>query len=294
MTNLARLLLPAMLSAVLLLPVFDFLDSAAEALPVGERPAYLSYVPPASRRPAPVLLVLHGHGDRGAVFSAPLLARAQAEGWVLAAPTFEYGDWRNPTQVAREDTLLVQQLRDLIRRLPQETGIRVEPRVLLYGFSRGAQLAHRFALVYPELVRGVAILSAGTYTLPLESMRLEEGAIALDWPYGCADFAARFGHRLNRDQLQAVPFLVGVGELDSNSADLPRQWDRFVGRTRVERASAFAGALAKLGVPTRLVVFPREGHAAAGLARATVLDFLARILYLDDEPNPLYDRVLQV
>ena len=46
------------------------------------------------------------------------------------------------------------------------TGLTLKPRVDVYGFSRGAQLAHRFAIFFPERVDHVVVFSAGTYTLP--------------------------------------------------------------------------------------------------------------------------------
>ncbi|MCL5958492.1 MAG: alpha/beta hydrolase [Chloroflexi bacterium] len=41
-----------------------------------------------------------------------------------------------------------------------------DEKVSLYGFSRGSQTAHRFALCYPDHVLVAALMSAGTYTLP--------------------------------------------------------------------------------------------------------------------------------
>lgn len=284
----ARLLPAVALLTALLAPLTH---SAAEA-PAPAAPVYVRYVPPARPRPVQVLVALHGFGDRGEVFSNPLVSSAREEGWVLVAPTFQYGDWRNPTEVAREDTQFVETLRDLIARLPDELGVPVQPRVLLYGFSRGAQLAHRFTLVHPDLVQGVALLSAGTYTLPLENLELEDGWTRLAWPYGCSDFLERFGRKLNLAQLRTVPFMVGVGELDNNPTDLPRQWDRFEGRDRVERARAFANALVRLQVPVRFLTFPREGHASAGLPSRLAMDFLTRLIHLEDEPDPRYDRAL--
>lgn len=277
--------------------VFPLLSATAEAVPSAPTPMpaypqHIRWVPAPTSRPAPVLVALHGMGDRGSAFTQSMLSRARAEGWVLVAPTITYGDWRNPTAVASEDVRLVRQLREWIEQLPRDTGLAVEPRVMLYGFSRGAQLAHRFTLVYPELVRAAVVLGAGTYTLPLESAPIEGKLAPLTWPFGCADFRALFGRKLNLDALRSVPFLVGVGELDNNPADLPRQWDRYEGSNRVERAQAFARALASLGVPTRFIVFPRTGHAPGGLQRSVGLDYLSRLVYRDEEPDPPFDRPL--
>lgn len=197
---------------------------------------------------------------------------------MLVAPTLSYGDWRSPAQLSTEGPSLVSYLRDLLIRLPREVGVPVQRRVLLYGFSRGAQLAQRFALAYPDLVRGAAVLSAGVYTLPLETMETEDGRTDLVFPYGVADFAARFGHRLDVEGLRRVHFMVGVGELDNDPSSVPRQWDAYLGRTRVERARTFAESLRYLGVPTSLVVIKGKGHDSSGEPQETALDFLRSTL----------------
>lgn len=43
---------------------------------------------------------------------------------------------------------------------------RLHPKILLTGYSRGAQFAHRFALQNPDLVHACAPLSAGSWTSP--------------------------------------------------------------------------------------------------------------------------------
>jgi len=217
-------------------------------------------------------------GDNGENFSAPLLGRARAEGWVLIAPTFSYGDWRNPAQLRVEGPSLVSYLRDLVIRLPREVDVSLQRRVLLYGFSRGAQLAQRFALAHPELVLGAAVLSAGVYTLPLETMETEDGRVDLLFPYGVADFAVRFGHRLDVERLRQVQFMVGVGELDNDPSSVPRQWDPYIGRTRVERARTFAESLKHLGVPTTLMIVKGKGHDSSGEPQEAALDFLRALL----------------
>lgn len=278
MRLLLRLLLGPLALGVLLSGFPPYLSSRSEARSSFSRPAYLRYVPPRGLSPAPVLLALHGVGDAGESFSAHLVDRAKSEGWVLLAPTFSYGDWQNPNQLAREGPTLMDQLRQMLERLPQDAGIPVQSRVLLYGFSRGAQLAHRFAMVYPELVLGVAALSAGVYTLPLDSIEVEGQTVVLVYPYGAADLAARFGRPLDLEQLRRVHFLIGVGELDNDPAGLPRQWDPYIGRTRLERARAFARVLHSLEIPYTLVVFPEKGHECVGEPSMLATDVLKALL----------------
>ncbi|HLZ21237.1 MAG TPA: hypothetical protein VKQ30_03850 [Ktedonobacterales bacterium] len=203
---------------------------------------------------APVLVALHGMGDSGPVFAARLLAQAELDGTVVVAPTFAYGDW-TALSVAQEDLQLTQQILALLDVLPTETdGVPVATdRVQLIGFSRGAQLAHRFALVHPDRTNEVAVFSAGTYTLPDRSQRAS-------LPFGTADLQTFLGHPLDLDALRHVHFLVGVGLLDANPADLPRAWDPYEGSTRVQRARAFVGALQADGVPAELRVFAGVGH----------------------------------
>jgi predicted esterase len=217
---------------------------------------------------APVLVALHGMGDSGPPFAAPLLARAELDGVVVLAPTFVYGDWKALT-VAQEDLQLSEHIVALLAALPGEiAGAPVATdRVRLLGFSRGAQLAHRFALVHPERVSDVAVFSAGTYTLP---DRLRRDVL----PFGTADLQAYIGHPLDLDALRQVHFLVGVGLLDASPADLPRAWDRYEGSTRVQRASAFVAALQDNGIPAELRVFAGVGHDLAAGMIADGLDFL--------------------
>lgn len=204
--------------------------------------------------PARVLVALHGMGESGPVFAAPLLAQAELDGMVVVAPSFAYGDW-TALSVAQEDLQLSEQILSLLDILPSETdGVPVSTgRVQLMGFSRGAQLAHRFALAHPERTNEVAVFSAGTYTLPDRSQRKI-------LPFGTANLQAYLGHPLDLDALRQVHFLVGVGLLDANPGDLPRTWDPYEGSTRVQRASAFVGALQADGIPAELHVFAGVGH----------------------------------
>jgi pimeloyl-ACP methyl ester carboxylesterase len=51
---------------------------------------------------------------------------------------------------------------------------RLKPKILLAGYSRGAQFAHRFAFAYPEVVEAVAPLASGTWTTPDGRFFVEE------------------------------------------------------------------------------------------------------------------------
>src|SRR5437899_5379950 len=123
----------------------------AAELPAGIPSVYLHLpkeLPTTS--PVQVLVALHGMGGNGEQFAANLLEDAERNHWLVVAPTIFYGDWTDPAQVAREDPRLIRWLDDYLEHLAEYVGLPVKSRVLLLGHSRGAQLAHRFALFQPE------------------------------------------------------------------------------------------------------------------------------------------------
>jgi poly(3-hydroxybutyrate) depolymerase len=213
-----------------------------------------------------VLLALHGMGGTGEDFSKELTEQADRYGWLIVAPTIDYGDWTNPSVVAHEDPLLISAISDYLDQLPDQLGVQTRRLVLVLGHSRGAQLAHRFAEFHPEKVLAVAALSAGTYTLPQTS--------GPSFPFGLKDLAQYAGHAFNQGSFSGVAFWVGVGSLDTNAAELPRQWDSIEGTTRVQRAQAFEAAMQQLGANSVLRVFGNTGHGVTSEMRQAACAFL--------------------
>jgi poly(3-hydroxybutyrate) depolymerase len=239
-------------------------------------PAHILYLPSnaAARGPLKVLVALHGMGSNGTEVSAPLQAYAEHYGWVLVAPTFNYGDWTDPEQVRRDDTTFLPQLKNLLDSLPARTGLPLQPRVLIYGFSRGAQSAHRFAEFYPRSVQAVAAFSCGTYTLPFTTSPANASQ-PLAFPYGVADLQRYTGRPFDLESFQQVSFLVGIGARDNQPGDLPRQWDPYIGASRLDRAMSYARALQSLGMRVDVSVFDNTTHAETPDTRGRAMDFLA-------------------
>jgi pimeloyl-ACP methyl ester carboxylesterase len=219
-----------------------------------------------------VLIALHGLGGNGEQFASNVLAEAERNHWLLVAPTINYGDWTDPTNIADEDPRLISWLSDFIDNLPDYVQAPVKPRVLLLGHSRGAQLAHRFALFEPQKVLAVAALAAGTYTLPLE--RSAQGSM-IRFPFGIGDMKSIAGHSFSkRTLIEDTEFWVGVGTDDNNPGDLPRAWDQYLGTTRVQRARSFQEAMHNLGARSVLVNFRGEKHVLSPDMTATACSFL--------------------
>lgn len=108
----------------------------------------------------------------------------------------------------------------------------------LFGFSGGAQFAHRFTMLHPHRVTTLAVASAGWYTFPTEQER---------FPYGIAPTgtAGRRAHAALAQFLE-TPILVLVGERDvTRDAGLRKEHkvDRAQGLTRVERGARWVSAL---------------------------------------------------
>jgi pimeloyl-ACP methyl ester carboxylesterase len=276
--------MPRTLARLSIAPLFAVLLMWSAAVPVAATPAIAAlaatpirsvYVRApqgtlAQNKPFQILLALHGMGGNGEDFSKDLVEQADHYGWLLVAPTIDYGDWTNPTVVAREDPLLISALTEYLGQLPQLTGLPVRRLLLVLGHSRGAQLAHRFAEFRPDKVLAVAALSAGTYTLPLSSG--PEGS--LSFPYGVKDLAQYGGRAFDPARFGDVQFWVGVGGQDTNAADVPRQWDRFEGTTRLQRAQAFEAAMQELGASSILRVFGNARHEVTPEMRLAACKFL--------------------
>jgi pimeloyl-ACP methyl ester carboxylesterase len=236
-------------------------------------PAYTVYTPAGEVVPRKVLLALHGMGSNGPEIAFTILERARASGWVVVAPTIKYGDWTDPIQLVSEELRLQPQLASLLDHLQEETRVPVTGKALVFGFSRGAQAAMRFALFYPDHVESVAAFSAGTYTVPMAQIRTASGMTRVNLPYGTADLEARRGAAVDMDTLRQVRVLVGVAAGDNKEGDVPRQWDAYVGKSRLERATTYARILQDIQIPARLTVVPGSVHSVLPVMTEQAVSF---------------------
>jgi predicted esterase len=224
------------------------------------------HMPPAPKNghSLQIILAIHGMGGNGVDFGQPLISYADQYGFVLVAPTMMYNpDYTDPGVVAANDEELLPELHSLVQALPGIIGFPVNQQVMLFGFSRGAQIVHRFALFYPEQIKGVALMSAGSYTLPYQDFKgsNDTSQTILRFPYGISDLAKFTGHNFDMQTFRKVPFWIGVGGADNATKDVPAAWNPYLGATRVERATRFYQALQKSGINATLNIFPGVGHA---------------------------------
>ena len=133
---------------------------------------YDLYVPDNQEKPAPLLVAVHGYGahKRYMMREAKLVAPENFAIVSIQAPHqhfrptdsgYKVGfgwltDFKAEESVALHQTFL----RQLIEKLSSENVIDAR-QIYLFGFSQACALNFRFALTYPETVRGVVGISGG-------------------------------------------------------------------------------------------------------------------------------------
>ena len=171
--------------------------------------------------PGRTLVLLHGISRNAAELATRFAAASQWDGWTLIAPVFEKDRFGQFQQMlaAESEVPSDQALIALIERVFDDAGRDPVP-VHLFGFSGGAQLAHRFAMLHPHLTAAVYAMAAGWYLLPDKS---------IPYPYGLGDL----GPARSCDLVRAltVPMTVAVGALDTRCDNVVRQ-DRIINRTQ--------------------------------------------------------------
>jgi pimeloyl-ACP methyl ester carboxylesterase len=204
-----------------------------------------------------LLVGVHGGGGNGAgrvAGSIGLWTNRLGLDAIVVTPTFDQEDadaGRFPS--LGEDEFL----KSIITGLRQQYLLREQ--ILLFGYSRGGQFSHRFALQNPELVRACAPLAAGTWTTP-DGRFLVDGVGEVKDPraYVISTNAEQVGENQRtfssrvvsvadlpaKPGAEKIPFLVMCGTLD----------------TRIEIARAFAATLEAEGYKVQ-TEWPRTPHS---------------------------------
>lgn len=213
------------------------------------------------------LVVVHGGGGNGRQeFPNEKIARMAGESdldAIVISPSFSNDDINaNRFPSLGEGEFLDEVLNDVRKHYA------MRPKMLLTGYSRGAQFAHRYALAHPDRVAAVAPLASGTWTTPDGRLLVEEIGEVRNAREFLRDTtnASRVPARL-RDLFSAriaavaesraapgareIPFLVMCGTLDP----------------RLTIAQEFARSLQSLGYQVA-VDWPRTPHGCSAECRA--------------------------
>lgn len=225
-----------------------------------------------------VLVAIHGISRNAAEVASRFAIHPAFSRTTIVAPLFTpkpFGRYqqmlvRKPGEVASDTALIA-----LLDALAAQHGI-ATGRVRMFGFSGGAQMAHRFAMFYPSRVSHICIASAGWYCLPRTD---------LAYPYGIgdADGAAQVG-----PDFLDVPTTVVVGNRDTRADDSVRQAPEITehqGRNRLRRARTFVRAMNDYAGQhgrkpnARLLTLPGVSHDfTACVNEGGLIDIAAQVL----------------
>lgn len=122
--------------------------------------SYYIYSPPnyTPSKKWPLFIGVHGSGGDGRGAMEWWRTFAYKEGFILVCPNFRKG-------YAELGYNTDQQLLDIIEEVKKDFQID-EKKILLAGFSAGAQFAHRFVFRHPDTARAVSLMACGNYDLP--------------------------------------------------------------------------------------------------------------------------------
>ena len=226
-----------------------------------QRFSFCAYVPDAGDLPGlnrPVLLAVHDtFRDIGALREA-FVGLADECRCVVLLPLFpaaigDPNDVDNYKQVAYRDIRFDLIVLDMLDEMAERWGVLAD-RCFLFGFSGGAQFAHRFAYLHPDRLTAASVAAPGRTT------RLCHSA---SWPDGIDDIRTRFGVAFDHANLAAVPLHLVVGEGDNSVEELsPSATEKLGRRAQAERMS---DDWRESGLDVTFDVVPAAGHSMTAL-----------------------------
>lgn len=228
---------------------------------------YLLYIATSVSEDPPVLVVVHGLSRDVQEQIDLFKPLAEEHGVVLVAPHFTEDDYPDFQRLGRRGRGLRADLalQRLLSNLPFES---TAEGVYLFGYSGGAQFAHRFVMAHPEQVKAAIVASAGWYTLP---------DVSVAYPYGLRIDGTLPAVRFLPSKFLQVPVLTLVGDQDTERDEnlrRSRALDKQQGRTRVDRAARWVekmdGAARRhdLANSYQLSVLSNAGHSFEDCMRA--------------------------
>lgn len=266
-----------------LLSYYDWGATPFYALQSDPRFVYCAYVPVGYDEDAqqryPVLVLVHGTERAPQSYRDAFAEFCEAQQCIALAPLFPVGlgapgdlDGYKYIEHAgiRYDLALLSMVEEAGRRW------RLEPGMLMHGFSGGGHFTHRFAYLHAHALRAISIGAPGVVTL------LDSGQAS--W-LGVGDLHSRFGAGLDLDALRRVQVHMVVGSEDNqvweisvspdSGMHLPGVNDQTT--PRPARLAALALSFEAAGIAVRFDTVPGVDHNG-WLVLPTVRQFFADVL----------------
>jgi predicted esterase len=233
-------------------------SSLAVEFQFGDPGGMMSYGYAATAKPKPgttYLLVVgvHGLGGNGRGAGGAMQLVNEFPDVIVLGPTFaspELVQRQEQREVTKEDYYQMcgpvheKKVNELIEEISKVWPL--HPKVVLHGFSAGAQFAHRYAMKNPDKVAGVSAHSGGSWA-------------KLDG----AD-------KINKEA-KAIPFMVSVGEADIERSTTGQVLNRF------EETKKFADDLKSLEFPVEFKSWPRIAHQYTPPMHAMTKDLVKKV-----------------
>lgn len=218
---------------------------------------------------------------------------------VLLIPVFPRpaADWQIYTHALDRDSLLTDkkelkrldlqliQMIDYARGQLASEGLRLDKKVLMFGFSASGMFANRFTFLHPGRVKAAAFGSPGGWAIaPIETWKGK----SLRYPIGTADIKSLTGKPFDRKSLSRVPLFLFMGDTDANDSVIYRDsyeemdekliFDLF-GKTPVERWKA-SETIYKANLPqATLKLYAGGGHSISEEMWEGVIVFFSKHLH---------------
>ena len=259
-------------------------DDGVLSLVSGSAPylSYYLYVPRTGKELGTVLVAVHGVSRNAREQIDAFREMADEKGVTLVAPVFsrevftDYQRLGRRGRGPRADLALIRVLNDVGSRLGCDTS-----KVDIFGFSGGAQFAHRFAFAHPQRVRQLVLGAAGWYTMPDRSV---------SYPYGIGDSRGLDAVSFRASYIARTQVLVVVGQEDNEAHDDELNRSRMVtkgqGENRVQRAFAWTDAMNRLAHrcgecnSAEMMLLPGVGHSfSQAVSEGNLVQHLSRFLY---------------
>lgn len=197
-------------------------------LQMDSRQKYFLYIPHHGENNARIFITVHGISRNVKEHAKKFAAFAEKFGVVMIAPYFPADNFPDYQRLGHKGQRADIVLNKIVSEVAQLTGASAN-KLYLFGYSGGAQFAHRYMLAYPKHVAKIVLGAPGWYTLPNPSLK---------YPLGIKESRRLPQIQFDPAQFLHVPVCVLVGEKDNQrDAELNKstQIDRLQGRTRIER-----------------------------------------------------------
>lgn len=244
--------------------------------------SYFLYIPKQGASNAKIFITVHGISRNAKQHAREFSALAEKYGVILIAPFFPEDEFPDFQRLGRKGKRADIALNAIVAEVAQLTGADAS-KFYLFGYSGGAQFAHRYMMAYPHRVAKAAFGAAGWYTFPDQLLK---------FPKGIMQSHSLPLIRFNPEQFLQIPVCVLIGERDNrrdNELNQSPQIDRLQGSTRIERGKRWIEAMSAqalaFGLSTNysLQLLPDSPHSfSISMRRGEMGERAFDFLFADD------------